>query len=808
MGKTLYVVRKDDGHITVNKYNDIFEIWDLSGKTPALLGTYMTDQQVNEVFLSKYSPNIVYLVGRRKILSLDITNKSSPSLKRTYQLEIRARQLVQMEILPDGKTAIVINFDMSYASLTFFSLSDTDYIGSLGTIDDNLVVYTTRMILKDEQTLIVLDNKILIYNISDVKSPVKIATLSLGINEHDRYISSYVLSPDSKTLFIEAYDQNEFFKLQIYDLSNVSSPKFVSEQELSRHNLNTAKPSFSLSSDLKTGFIYQDYSLLRINLTDLQKPKISGVVPLTEKKPIEMGFYFFSPNDELLYTVTERNQIKIYDCKIKYTLYLKQENFLLGEKYSYQVEMLSLNQSEGEYELMDKNDYRIIKFMLFDLKVAPNKYSLELLNTMLPSWMAFDEQSNSLTLESKKQYDLGEYTFRSVFSLKIPEFVFDDLGVNETGFTSENLFAWLVSLDYVNSEFFLTPNFGSIENFLLPNPFNSYRTQIYTILMQYHFETWTGFQIWPSLELRKSQTSLMISTPSSNHIKVEIKLDAKSKARFLNKPYGSLLSVITDEKTKLSLDGTLKEINSVLEAIVINFKEEDADCKGTANITISDGLNPMVTKSLMNISQYFKANKPPSLNTQLNKTVQGQVDSTSIWTGEYFTVVFDKDTFKDDYSEALSYEIAITVNGTALPNWLSFSGLTLRGTPPEEILWRNIDLFLIAKNEFKQLKVPFKLNIKISSIFILKLALRYSPYILTVLGLLVSANKIYNILGKKAYKHRKEYTLIPGAEINSGVIYPIFFVKQEKAECNLILKYLEKGGGYSSMIKYFTDAQG
>ena len=44
-------------------------------------------------------------------------------------------------------------------------------------------MFETRLIIKDDKTLIVLDEEILIYDISNLCSPVQVASLPYGINE-------------------------------------------------------------------------------------------------------------------------------------------------------------------------------------------------------------------------------------------------------------------------------------------------------------------------------------------------------------------------------------------------------------------------------------------------------------------------------------------------------------------------------------------------------------------------------------------------------------------------------------------------
>jgi len=388
-----------------------------------------------------------------------------------------------------------------------------------------------------------------------------------------------------------------------------------------------------------------------------------------------------------------------------------------------------------------------------------------------------------LTIEPKRQRDLGYYIFHTTFSKKIPRNIFDKMALK-----SEDLFAWLISLDYVSNKFFLTDHFDSFDAFLLPSKYEDYKLQIYELLKQYHLETCTGFEIIPSLELIDGNEKLEISTPNPGNVKVDIKLHhhAHSEVLFLSKPYASLLPSIKDGKSKISLEGSLKEVNAALESIVVDFSGSKDNYNAT--ITMFDGLNPSVTKEIQNMSKYVEENQPP----KLNKPVQEQIDRAYVETGQYFSIYLKENTFIDDYSnDSLTYELEMA-NKKNLPSWLSFHELILRGTPPEDVFGRDIDLVLVAKNEFKKHDVAFKLHVKLSSTFLLKLLWRYSPYILTLIGLLISTNKILNILKKDKYKHPKEYKLGVGEEISSEVIYPVSFIREEIRQSQLVLKHIKK----------------
>ncbi|RZJ99421.1 MAG: hypothetical protein EOO43_26320 [Flavobacterium sp.] len=122
--------------------------------------------------------------------------------------------------------------------------------------------------------------------------------------------------------------------------------------------------------------------------------------------------------------------------------------------------------------------------------------------------------------------------------------------------------------------------------------------------------------------MKDSSEKLEISTLSPSAVKADIKLHS-GQAFFLNKPYASLLPSIKEGKSKISLEGTLKEVNTALRLLVVDFSDSEnssESCKAT--LTIFDGLNPNLRVQLTNISKYVKPNSSPIKN----KDVQSQIN--------------------------------------------------------------------------------------------------------------------------------------------------------------------------------------
>jgi len=781
-----------------------FEIWDLVDPTaPIRLNQTNLPDQVTLTHLSS-NYKTLYLRFPQEISVLDLSNKSCPRITKSYQINDEPFNLALSSFVATSNEKTLIATARYKADKTLveaFSLSDSlDRIWTLN-------ISFKEMLLKDDQTLIFIGDRITFYNISDsTKSPVEITSVPIVLDPPGvlRKFNSAQLSLDRKTLSIQFDEMDNLFRLQIYDISRTSSPYILSEYTLSKTQSRTRQEFITLAPDLKSGFMYQDGSLLKIKLLDQKQIKVSAIIPLSSNTNVPD--FTISPDGQTIYiSRPNSNEINIVSTQIKNTLYLKQDKFLLGQRSSENIGMLSRNDA-FDYDLMDKNSFKIIELSLLDIQIDSEKNTLDLVESLLPSWMEFDQKKNVFTLEPRNQKDLGTYTLQSAVSMKIPDDAFDDLGVS-----SEDLVAWLISLGYIDNQLFLTESFatiessysssGSLKTFYLPAQFKPYQKQIYDVLKIYYSKTCTGIEILSSLDVDEN---LAISTPRPNYIKVDIDLISppESQTAFVHSYYGPLSSFVIENKQhhpRLHLEGSLKDINAALQSIVVDFENEEY-CD--ANITIHDNFNKPLMRQLTNISRLFIANQPPTLNQQ-NQTMQRQIDTTDIYTGQHFSIDL-KEIFRDNYSEQLNYELVMANNDTTgVPKWLSVNGLRLQGSPPEEVL-QDLELVLIVKNEFKQLREPFKLHVRISLVFFFKLLLRYGSYVISLLGLLISLNKILNIVTQKTYKHPKEYMLNIGEKISSETISPIFFVRKEKQELEFIIKHLEKYISNKLQLKSLT----
>jgi hypothetical protein len=708
-----------------------------------LLGSYEGDQSFIQVVITK-DYNTVYLLARQTLYAIDVTDRVKPMRIKTYMMKDSNIVFSRFLLSEDGKTGFIATREgdnSGDAKITVFQFTDSSYIEGLATIDKIFAVSNVKMIRYRTTGLIVIDKEISIYNVSNINAPVLIFSLPLGDHEIPPFVSSALLSPDNNTLYVDIYDDNQFTSLRIYDVTNLKSPALLSELALPRFDPQTLRPPFFLSRDQQSGYVLQDNSLLKLNLSNLNYPSVAGVISLPSNKTEKMSSLFIFEDGQLAFSVTGKKQVKIFALTVTQTLYLKQEKFLLGQKYSDTVSLLSQRGAPVDYDYVNPSSYKIIKLSLVDIRIAPNLFALKSTTTPLPSWITFDKQTNSLTVEPKTQAAIGSYAFQVGISVKISTQAFSKIeGLTDS---SEDVLAALIGLGYVDPQFFLTTHFGSYEDFLLPSKYNSYKAEIYNILQSNYLETSTGFSVVPSLSLKHTQgDSIAVSTLSTNDILLDIKLypySTDSQVKFLSKQYDLVLAALSEAKSRIVLEGPLADVNAALRSVIVDFTGNSTSSSYDAFVSVSDGLNPPITAYISNASQYFLHNAAPIYNPG-KSSLQEQIDQISIATGQYFNIQLDPNSFTDKNGNELSYHFEMYDQTAEIPSWIVFEKLTLHGTAPEDLTGRSLKMALVVNNEFRQLRVPFTLNVKLTTMTVIKLVVKVA-FILLMVVLAISTIK-------------------------------------------------------------------
>jgi len=849
-----WAVNKDGNvlFLAVNDYerlNSSFEIWNIKNKgAPKRIASFNATQLgvgLTAPFLSfKMSPDYqrAYLKwwtwDSSKLTILDLSGDLTiPKKLKEYEVSLTLN--FEDFIFSKNEKILCVGSDESVIKLYNLESSLQVKTAEIEVITDLNTDNFDMAFAKNDTILLVITSKISVYNVSNVSDPVFLGSFSMTEGGSPRVLSVVVVEEED-SLIVEWYQTSR--KLRVYNISDIVSPRLVSELPLPKRTFSSQKDilfefygPFIYSESQKLGYVATNGKLLRVDLSDLKNPAISGIVPVPACEECGISRFIISPDGSTTFATNQTGMLRslvltsenfvLYqgsdlsseifavDLQTKFTLYIPQERFLLGERYSDNIFILKNFGGKQGYQVAPRAQSKVLSLYAYDVQVVSSEPAPKVITFSLPDWIKFNQDTFLLTVEAKSKKDLGVYTICSAISNQVSKFALDNIGpVNDT-FKVSKILTTLVSLGYMDRQFYLTTEFGTREDFFLPEEFGVYKGEIYDILSKYYIEACTKIGIEPSLDVSivRPVNRIWIDTTSTEALKIDITLlvdKDNSNAQFLNKAYGPLIPEVRDQKSRIVLEGSLSEIHAALQHVIINAQN------GTSYdglVSVSDGLNyPIVNRRIGNISECFLKNSPPFENPNASKTFQEQLERVSVATGQYFTIMWDENTFQDQFAESLHYEVMIDNdadpdNPKAFPDWLSFSNLALRGTPPEKLTDREISLKFVAKNEFQNVTIPFKLQIGISPTFALSLLIKYSPMLLTALGFYIKANMIYNIVAKKRYKHSKEYQVQVGQEIS---VPPVLFIEKELKESRAIikqlLKYLKKNNE-SELVSYFVD---
>jgi len=829
-GTTLALVSIPGEVLILRQYFDITND-KIFNPNDQMIASLPMDMPPSDVVLSPDN-KIAYLFtsdfGYGSLQFVDISDQAAPKLRNKIELEEKVNY---QSISSDNKRA-ALGTDQT---LTFYDISNLDSTKKLGTL--KVKSYENYLVSDDQKTLFGVISKIgkyLTLEISDIttpKSPKVLGKLSLELS-NSRYeillsqdntklyfagtfliiidVSdlnapkilgksfllnevrpSLIISNHGKTAFLRT-KYNEIEYLQILDVSNPTNPSQISNLIFPRHDEDSA--AMTISKNNKTLYALIDNGILVIDVSLLISPSIVRVIKTS--KPASVAI---SKDDSTLFVASNSDEVvnqkylglRIWRQVPQYSLYLPQQAFSLGKPTRNKATVLKLN-SHNKYSFIDQ-DYKFNKMSLYSIAVMSVTNDPTVTLAALPNWMSFDKANGVLLIEPKAQFHLGSHVLHAIISTRVSVNAFLNVGNITSETDSLRLTVALVSLGYLDNEGFLTDSFDSNKPLLLPPEYTSFEKRIRQILSQSYIEMATVIQVDPSLYMKMSDY-LAIKTESQETINVQIKLTnlekTSSQARFVDRTFPGVTKTIFMDKTAMSLDGPLSNMNTALKQIVLNLDHQEY-CNGF--ITISDGMNPLLSRNLVNISGFFVKNQDPQVNSKFR--LQDQVNRYNVLTGTPFTIDFDKKSFVELNQEPLHYSLARLDGDKKVPAWLALNDLTLSGTPPEAIGLK-YEFAIIAKNEFRSTQDSFILMVHLSLSYVARLCVSYGSYMITIFGLWVSANKIYNIFGKKYYQYPKILNIPVGREITPKTIPPLSFTLHEQREAQLLMKYLEPGRSF------------
>ena len=681
------------------------------------------------------------------------------------------------------------------------------------------------VILPDNQTLLYLDSALRIFNISDLKSTAEptvllsnvssfatngeviltewAQTLSIykNISSHYRPIlldstkldftyETMTLSADGKVALLSVMECDYFFSLIIMDLSNMTTFK-----HLSRLSINDiAKLVPAISSDSNTLFLQTSDKVIIFDISNKTSPEFLGIPPLdiTQFSLLHSTRGIFP-----MYVLDDKSQLNIVDVKHKYTMYMQNRSFGLGEITTADLVVLKENEF-GNYNCMDQS-YKFARVSLYNTSFRFASAESIVKYPLLPDWIIPDIANEVLFLDPLSQKDIGLYNLYSSVSTQLLTSDFKKLVDNP-----RDLLWDLLTIGYIDSDGYLTDIFDPRRTLILPSRYDQHlELAIRRILIDHYFEMVTPISVHSSLSLSSNSTYIQINSPSQFSIRVTITLfkteddnqKATQRCRFLNNHSSIIIPVIKDNSSVLTLEGPLFEVNIALSQIIID-NDTTLSCPG--NIQVKDGLNPTFERPINDLLNYFSVNPQPRFNH--NFSLQTEIDRSLVLANSYFTIPLNESMFEGkDLQYALHHDPSV--------DWITLNGLSLSGNPGEPP-WYHIwpskyDFEIEFRNEFKSETCSFTLTVYPSVECIMKLIIQ----IFTLIGLYIYLPRISNILLRKQYRCPKDFSLKSGEDIAEQGIFPIVYMKKESNESRFIIKELKKIVAKRSGLESVSKAQ-
>ena len=648
------------------------------------------------------------------------------------------------------------------------------------------------------------------YDITDLDSMVLF--YQDEIFQEDDHITSIVISSDNRTLVASRKTiETQYCQVDLYDLSDLPNFSFLS----SLVTLDTAGVFYELilpvlsSKNSNIIFIFQNVYIVILDITDRMNPYIADYARFDSTYGNDIFFADLSKHSEFPILITGRDSLEIVTFDPQYAIYMPDLHFGRGEVQSQVIRVLKRN-NIGKYTYLSQN-YQFISFSFFESTYL--KMDLTQSYPRLPDWITYDKAHNALTVKLTAKELIQIYNLYSALSTPIDMSEFNAIiATNATNDTNPvDLLTTLISLGYIDTSRYLTSSFNRDQPLILPSNYNSSEQAIRDILSTHYFESAIPISVQSSLYLEINSTSIMINSETQLPLSVSISLLAYSdstmqRCQFVPEFISRLTPSFQKDYTVINMNGLLFELNDALQNIIINLDDDRIPCNGMLNIM--DGLNPPLNQTVLNISDHFAKYTPPAFQTGID--FQEIINSSPlVYTGEYFAITLNPEIFTQENLE-------LSLLSDDLKSWLTQTGMTLSGVPPEPSwpqFWSSkYKVELKISNDYKHLDTSFILEVHMSMGYYVKLLIK----VLSAIGLWVYFYTIFNILGKKFYRHPRDWIFRIDEEVTPYNLYPIAFIRGELKECRFIIGKLKKiiskdlkvrSGSNIRLAEYFTDNQ-
>ncbi|KAL4448666.1 hypothetical protein ABPG74_012755 [Tetrahymena malaccensis] len=740
----------------------------------------------------------------------------------------------QIKFLSDNITAYVIRFGTGF-SIIDFSKSDSPVILKENvTLNSPFVGFTSIEFFQNFQFGVV-SNYINAYIISiqDPLNPFIVSVIdTYKYTDGDTSFTKLFVDQDGKKLFMllgsfgilvsditnplnpqimSSFDSNgcQYFQLtkdQKYGILAATfkgliilqnSPDYTLKQ-ISQLNIVGALHHLILMPDEQyiLATTYENPSIILISIVDILKPTIVQIIGDSNV----FGYYslcltsdntqVFVTSQYFLYLLQLQNQIILHT-----QIYLLQN---LPNSNDFKRQSIQKGQS---LQVGQKIEMHLIPiYQTQSIIVRGAQYYFQNILQVLPSWITFQPSTQILSLsiskDSLQKDNEGKYieTIQQVVLLAYQSII-DSAFVNSyLQINSEDSLAikqaCIVS-EIIDKNGFVYPyynpsselNLGASENIYLAKwkgpQLNLVKQFIKYVINQNIINYTISFYITESIKVdlnNKSQIIFSIQSNVSVQLQVLERLNDGStiptnKIKFVNKSYPSVLVLISSTYDQLKFEGSLNNINSILQnKIKYSISNSISSKDILIQMTVSDGVNYDYIETFAYQDLVFLSQQSPvtlSQDIDLQQDFNSKYTNGEIYVYDNFQFQISNSIFKCLDSPILQYSVQIQQGkkfvDIPVGFWISFSPTdkTFTGNPPISYFNKFVVIQVNVTDGYTYIVDQFTINPnRIPFIYAFQLALQIFGPIFGVLGLYKYRHSIYNLFFKNQYIYSKDVAYV------------------------------------------------
>ncbi|EWS74565.1 hypothetical protein TTHERM_001028831 (macronuclear) [Tetrahymena thermophila SB210] len=718
---------------------------------------------------------------------IDFSNSSSPViLKENVTLSSPFVAYIYVDFFKDFQFGIVVNYINGY----IISIKDPLNPFIVSVIDTYKYTqgdtsFNAAFIGKDENKIFMrLDTYgILVGNITDLLNPQIVSsyfsygTADFKLTQDQQY---GILAATFKGIIILQNQPN-------YTLTELSQLKIVGSLH---HIILISNDQYILATT------YEYPSIILISIVDILKPTIVQIIG-------DSGvFGYYS-----LCLTSDNTQVFITG---QYFLYLLQiQNQIILHTQIYLVQSLS-NSNEFKRQVLPKGQplqvgqkiemHLVPIYQSQSIRVNSAQYYFQNILQALPSWIIFQPGTQILSLsiskDSLQKDSEGQYidTIQQVVFLTYQQvvdsaFVNNYLQINDED--SLSIKEACIINGIMDQSGFVQPsytpsqelNLGINEQVYLAKWQDSnlslVKQFIQYVINQNIINYTISFYITQSIQVdlkNKNQIIFSIQNDITVQLQIVERIDGgytlpTNKIKFVNKSYPSVLILISSAQDQLKLEGSLNNINSILQngvkySISNNISSEDI----LIQMTVSDGVNYDYINTFSYKDLIFLSLQTPvtlSKDINLQSDFNSKYDSGKIYIYDSFQYQISSSVFTCNDSPILQYSVQIKQQNkfVDIPKgyWIQFSPTerVLTGNPPVSYFNNFVVIQVNATDGYTYSVDQFTINpCMIPFSLAIQLAIQILGPIFGILGLYKYKHLIYNIYFKQQYIYSKDVAYV------------------------------------------------